>query len=49
MLVIAINANLIEYYECESNVHVFYPPRAGEVLSKFAIIIYEYFIMWLVY
>jgi hypothetical protein len=27
----------------------FYPPRAGEVLSKFAIIIYEYFIRWLVY
>jgi hypothetical protein len=34
-----INAYLIEYYECESNVHDFYPPRAGEVLSKFTIII----------
>jgi hypothetical protein len=34
-----INANLNEYYESESNVHVFYPPRVGEVLSKFTIII----------
>jgi hypothetical protein len=32
-----INANFIEYDECELNVHVFYPPRAGEVLSKFII------------
>jgi hypothetical protein len=39
VLMNVINAYLIEYYECESNVHDLYPPRAGEVLSKFTIII----------
>jgi hypothetical protein len=35
-----INANLIEYYKCESNVHVFYPPCRGGAVK-----IYNYYIV----